>query len=342
MRLPFLRRPTPHLPAVRDFPFVELVGADTRVVVVPSLGGKIGELWLGGRQWLWHSPVIPHAPGVEGESYVETADSGGVDECFPTVGACRVPGWVRGVGGIELPDHGELWSQAPDMDVRTSKTGQIARCSWVGKRMPYRIDRAVRVDHEGVVHVSYAVINDGRERMPFVWATHPLFALTERTRVRLPDGARLRVYAQHGIDLGEPRSEHRWPFVRGGGKVHDFSVPHDVARRYACKLFIDMEEGEAALCEGDLELRIAWDPVQIPHVGLWINKRGWTPFRDQPACMNVSLQPAIGAPDTLVDALGDWKAAAWLDPEETRRWSFRLTAGPTVLLPAGEGEPRSG
>jgi hypothetical protein len=68
---------------------------------------------------------------------------------------------------------------------------------------------------------------------------------------------------------------------------------------------------------------MAGAPAQTPHQGLWINKRGWTPFRDQPACLNLSLQPAIGAPDTLVEALGDWKSAAWLDPE--RRWSFRLT-----------------
>jgi galactose mutarotase-like enzyme len=328
VRLPFLSRPKPVFPVARDFPYVELRGADSRVVVVPSLGGKIAELWLGGREWLWHSPVLPLAPGSDGDSYVETADTGGVDECFPTQGACRIPGWVRGFGGVELPDHGELWSQVPEMDVRTSRSGQIARCSWTGYRLPYRLDRAVRIDQDGVVHVSYAVINDGREKMPFVWSMHPVFPLGEHTRVRLPAGARLRVFAQHGIDLGEPRSEHQWPFIRGGGKVHDFSVPHAIARKFACKLFVDVPEGEAGLVEGDLELRFQWDPTQIPHVGLWVNKRGWTPFRDGEPYMNLALQPAIGAPDTLVDALGDWKSVAWLDPGETRRWAFRWSAHP--------------
>jgi galactose mutarotase-like enzyme len=305
---------------------VELRGGDARVVILPSLGGKIAELWLGGRQWLWQSPVIPLAPGTDGASYVETADSGGFDECFPTVGPCRIPGWVRGVGGVELPDHGELWSQQPQVDVRTTPDGQIARCSWTGSRMPYRFERSVRVDREGGVDLAYAVVNDGHERMPFIWSAHPLFPLSERTRLVFAEGSRLRIYAQHGLELGETRSEHLWPRVRGGGKSHDFSTPFEVARRYACKLFLDVSDGGAILREDDLALRLAWNVNQIPNVGLWINKRGWTPFRDEEPYLNLALEPAIGAPDTLVEALGDWKGAAWLDPGETRRWSLRLTS----------------
>ena len=56
--------------------------------------------------------------GIDGESYVETADSGGMDDCIPTIGACRVPGWVRTFGGAELPENGELWSQVREVEVR--------------------------------------------------------------------------------------------------------------------------------------------------------------------------------------------------------------------------------
>jgi len=38
-------------------------------------------------------------------SYVETADSGGYDECFPTVGPCTLPSDVERYGGLALPDH---------------------------------------------------------------------------------------------------------------------------------------------------------------------------------------------------------------------------------------------
>ena len=333
MRLPFMPRARPVFPPVRDFPFVELCGGDTRVVIVPSLGGKIAELWMAGRQWLWKSPVIPLAPGRDGESYVETADTGGLDECVPTVGACRVPGWVRSFGGVELPDHGELWSQHPELDIVTGQAGQVARCRWNGVRLPYRFERDVMVDGRGVVHLTYAMHNDSREKMPFVWSAHPVFPLTDDTRLMLPEGSRLRVFARHGIELGEVRSEHQWPHVRSGGRAFDFAAPAAVARRYACKLFLDVTEGSATLREREHELRFHWNAAQIPHLGLWINKRGWTPFRDEEPYLNLGLQPSIGAPDSLVEALGDWKSAGWLDGGETRRWGLRL-AGSKI----GSGE----
>ena len=326
MRFPFRSPPKRHLPSPRDFPFVELCGGETRVLVVPSLGGKIAELWTGAHQWFWQNPVIPLDVEVNAGSYLETGDTGGLDECFPTVGGCRVPGWVRGFGGIELPDHGELWSQAPLVEVRTHSAGQRVRCRWTGVRLPYHFEREVQVDAAGVVHLHYALTNDGHDKMPFVWAAHPLFPLTDDTRVVLPEGSRLRVFARHGIELGEVRSEHQWPHVRGSGKVYDFVEPHDVARRYACKFFLDISDGTVALRQSQHELRFAWNVRDIPQVGMWINKRGWTPFRDEEAYLNLSIQPAIGAPDTLSEALGDWKSAAWIEPGATRRWSLSLSA----------------
>lgn len=324
MRLPFLRRRERELKAPRDFPFVELRGGTTSVLVVPSLGGKIAELWLAGRQWLWHSDVIPLAVPTGDGRYVETADTGGFDECFPTVGACRVPGWIRGAGGIELPDHGELWSQVPDVAVAADGDGQRVTCRWRGVRLAYTFERSLRVDAQGVVHLAYCVRNDGADRLPFIWSSHPLFPLTASTQLVLPEGTRLRVYARHGIELGELRSEHQWPWVRAGARACDFRVPFAVAKRYACKLFLDVAGGGTTLREGDHELVMRWDAGEVTHVGVWINKRGWTPFRDEAPYLNLAVEPAIGAPDTLADALGDWRGAAWLDPGAERRWHLTL------------------
>lgn len=335
MKLPFLSKPKKHFPVPGDFGFVELRGGDTRVVIVPSLGGKIAEMELGGRQWLWKSDVIPYARGIDGMSYVETADSGGYDECFPTVGSCRIPGWVRAFGGVELPDHGELWAQEPELEIHTGVEGQSAVLTWRGSRLPYRFQRSVRVAPTGEVRLDYAAVNDGHERLPFVWSSHPLFPMTPETRIVLPEGARLRVFARHEIEMGEVRSEHRWPYVRGGGKVHDFVSPYAVAKRYACKLFLDMTEGHAAIREGDLELTVRFDTREVPHFGLWLNKRGWTPFRREEPYLNLAFEPCIGAPDTLADALGDWKSASWLEPGAERRWSLEWTAR-RVAPDAGE------
>jgi galactose mutarotase-like enzyme len=321
VRLPFLDRSRRRFPTADDFGFVELRGGESRVVIVPALGGKICELHLAGRQWLWRSDVIPYTRGVDGTSYVETADSGGFDECFPTIGACRVPGWVRTFGGSEIPDHGELWSQEPSLEFRGTPEGQRVTLTWRGVRMPYRFERAIRVTPDGTVHMEYAAINEGPDRLPFIWSAHPIFPLTPETRLVLPEGARMRIFARHEIELGELRSEHRWPFVRGGGKVHDFVAPYDVARRYACKFFLDMPEGMAVLRDGDAELRVRFDTAEVPHFGVWLNKRGWTPFRREEPYQNLAFEPCIGAPDTLSEALGDWKSAAWIEPRSERRWT---------------------
>ena len=99
--IPRPKPPTRHFPTAGEFGFVEIRGGTSRIVCVPALGGSIVDMEIGGRQWLWKSDIIPFGPPQEGTSYVETADSGGFDECFPTVGG--VPhsglgarmGWCR-------------------------------------------------------------------------------------------------------------------------------------------------------------------------------------------------------------------------------------------------------
>jgi galactose mutarotase-like enzyme len=337
VRFPFLGRPRKRFPTAADFGFLELRGGESRVVLVPSLGGKITELFMGGREWLWTSDVIPLARGIDGTSYLEMGDSGGFDECFPTVSSCRVPGWIRAFGGVELPDHGELWSQEPLLEVQTGSDGQRATFTWSGRRLPYRLRRTVRVAPDGRVHMDYVLSNDGAERLPFLWSSHPMFPLTPETRVLLPEGARLRVFARHEIELGEIRSEHRWPYVRGSGKVHDFVVPYGVAKKYACKLFVDLPEGWATLRQGDMDLVLSFDPEEVTHLGLWINKRGWTPFRRESPYLNLAFSPCIGAPDSLSDALGDWKSAAWVDAGAERKWSLTWGARPVVAEASDAG-----
>ena len=46
---------------VEDFGFAELRAGGSRVVIVPALGGKIAQMELGGREWLWMNDVMPYA-----------------------------------------------------------------------------------------------------------------------------------------------------------------------------------------------------------------------------------------------------------------------------------------
>ena len=319
-------RPVAKPTKLEDFGFAELRGGGSRVTIVPSLGGKIAHLELGGRQWLWASDVLPYTLPDENASYVETADTGGYDECFPTVGPCKVPTWIRGFGGAQLPDHGELWSQTPTIDVRTSPEGQSATNTWMGRRMPYRFSRVVRVLPTGEVEFEYEAINTGSDRVPFLWSAHPLLPLTSNTRIELPAATRMHVYAQHEIALGVGATDLRWPMVRSSGRLLDMSNPFAVAKKYACKLFLEMREGRAAVIEDGVRLEVMFNVDEVPNFGLWINRGGWSPLKRAKPYSNIAFEPCIGAPDTLEEALGAWKNAHWIEPGKSRRWTLRWRA----------------
>ena len=300
------------------------------MLIVPALGGKIAQMELGGRQWLWTSDVTPYALPDENASYDETADTGGYDECFPTVRGCKVPTWVRAFGGAALPDRGELWSQTPSIDVRTSPEGQTATTTWVGRRMPYRFTREVRVTPAGEVECHYEVANTGADRVPFIWAPQLSLPLTASTRIEVQPATRMHVYAQHDIALGVGATDLRWPMVRSSGKLLDMSNPWLVAKRYACKLFLEMREGRAAVIQDDVRLEASFSIEDVPHLGIWINRGAWTPFKRGKAYTNITIAPCIGSPDTLEEALGAWKSAFWIEPGKPRRWSLTWRARPEL------------
>lgn len=309
-------------------------------MLIPAAGGKIRDLTLAGRQWLWHNADVAAAVAEEGASYAISGDSGGFDECFPTVASCRLPTWVRGAGDLALPEHGELWSQQPDVTIATDDEGHSATCTWTGTALPYRFTRTIAVRPEGTVAFAYSVVNMGKHRMPFVWSSNPVFPLSSRTRIVLPEGARTRLWTQHGVDFGRPGSEHHWPRIRMGGTLVDLSRPGTALKEgFVCKLFVDLPRTETviALVEDGVRLEMRVHGREIPRVGVWINRRGLVRrasgasrslFRRRQATpfSNLALAPCIGAPDTLTDALGAWDAAHWLEPGGTARWSMTWRA----------------
>lgn len=318
---------------------VELRGGSARVELMPALGGKISRLWFGDRQWLWHNDQLPFRLPTPGASYHLTADSGGFDECFPTVGPCVMPSIVKGFGGRELPDHGELWAQAPAVRITTDPAGHRAECAWQGAALPYAFTRTIVATPAGEVRCEYAVRNTGEQRLPFIWSAHPLFPLTDATQVELPEGARVRVWAEHGVDLGGVGAEHRWPRVRAGGQLLDFSQPGRAWKKpFACKLFVDLPPRDVAVTvrEGNDVLCARFDARDVRHVGLWVNRGGWTPlprtswlpWRKPAPYHTLALEPCIGAGDTLSEALGAWDSAAWLERGAERRWAVTWSATP--------------
>lgn len=296
----------------RAYGYVELQAAGACVRIVPELGGRISSLVLGGREWLW---------GAEGE----VAGAGGYQELFPTGGACVIPAGTEAFGGVTLPERGELAEQRPEIAVRGGETPEaVAR--WRGARLPYVFERTVRCLTSGEVEARYAVTNEGDAPLPFVWSARVALPLGRETRLVAFEGSPVRVYSQHGIDLMRGIAEHRWPRFRLEKRIADMSRPDTVARAYACKLFFGQEASRVAVEEGPHRLELRIDGADGVTLGVWINRRGVREGGGQDAPRVLALQPGLGAPDLLSEALGSWKQAQWLAPGETREWALAWSA----------------
>ncbi len=308
---------------VSGFPAIALRSAEVEVVVVPTIGMKLTHLRrLRGREWLWRSDQLPLAIPKPGASFVETADSGGWDECFPTVAPSPVPGAPP--AAPELPDHGELWSAEWTSSVydRGERTTLVASAR--GFLLPYEFHREVTLDPvEPLVRLRYRLRHTGAARFPWIWSAHPLFNVQPGTVLTLPSVSQVRLDAVHGRQDLARGDTVSWA---GGiaGERDRFVFPQDGA--WAVKAFGDIgRSGRMVLTDprrGE-RLEMTVRPEEVPQAGLWINCRGWAPPGKQPY-YNLALEPCIGAPDRLDDAVREWGAAEWLEPGEEREWAVEV------------------
>src|SRR5512138_2779254 len=281
-----------------------------------------------GREWLWRSDQMPLALPRAGSSYVETADSGGWDECFPTVGPSPIPGAPTGTPS--LPDHGELWSASWTSSVFEHAEGTTLASTSQGAALPYEFHREVTLLRAApAVRLRYRVRHTGDRPFPWIWSAHPLFNVQPGTTLALPGVSQVKLDAVHGrVDL-EPEDVVSWPGAIArlvGPAPERFTFPEPAAGGWAVKQFGDVgPEGRMVLVDARLgeRLEITVRQDEVPQVGVWINCAGWAPAGRAPY-YNLALEPCIGAPDRLVDAVA-WGTVQTLSPGEERRWSVEVT-----------------
>jgi galactose mutarotase-like enzyme len=309
--------------SVSGFPAVALRSDEVEVVAVPALGMKLTNLRrLNGREWLWRSDQIPLNLPQRGASYVETADSGGWDECFPTVGPCPIPGAPPGTA--ELPDHGELWSAAWTSSIYGHAEGTTLAGSAAGLIFPYEFHRQVTLHpHEPRISLQYTVRNTGATSFPWIWSSHPLLNVQPGSELSLPGVTQVKVSAVHGREDLSEDDVVSWPGGIGGS-TDRFTFPPNGG--WAVKIFGDLGAGGRMVLtdprKGErLEFVVRRD--EVPQVGVWINCRGWAPEGRTPY-YNLALEPCIGAPDRLDLAVREWHTAQSLAPGQERSWMVEV------------------
>ena len=307
---------------------------------MPALGGKVRDMNLGGRQWLWHNPDVPFALPREGARYEELEAAGGFDECFPTVGSCRLPRWVEGARWREASRSRRTLGAAAgvrDHDRPGGTFGDV-HVERRGAAVP------VHAPHHGASRGMGGVRVLGDEHRDashsILWSSHPVFPLTPRTRIVLPDGARVKLCSQSGVDFGKPgdgasvAASHGADAAGRQARGSVAAVRRDrrgllvQAFRRAAAARSDRRGrgGECAArdacCTAAKFRRSAFRSTgEASAPGARARAAGRSGKKRAPAC-TIAIEPCLGAPESLSDALGDWDDAHWLEPGGTARWGM--------------------
>lgn len=311
-----------------DSPLTPLVLANAHLSVeaLPGAGGKLTSLRdSSGREWLWRSPRLPLKAPTYGASYVREHDSGGFDECFPSVAEGPFP--AEPWRGVAIPDHGELWGLAWDCE----RTEHGLTMGVDGVRFPYRFERSLMLCADAPeVRLRYRVLNRAPFPFPFIWSSHPLLAIRPGMRLLLPEGALMRVYGGSDPAFGACGATLTWPMLAG----RDLSRLPGPEAGYSVKLFGDSpSRGWVGLHDprSATTLRMEYDPERVPQLGLWLNMGGWTPFEGETPYYNLGLEPCIGAGDDLDLAIHRFGSYGVLPPKGELGWELTLRLVPETL-----------
>ena len=294
------------------------------LTIIPELGGKISSLRdvRTHREWLWRNPRMDYKRVPHGSSYVENADSGGWDECFPSVSACEYPSdpWK----GKSIQDHGELWSQTAEIELEEDVQSVALLTRWQGVALPYTFTRRISLKGGSAsMRIDYSVRNNSGQALKYIWCIHPLLAIQPGMQLRLPASARFNASGTSPTELLPSSSNLIYPFAIPGLSLP--TIPEPSAAR-SIKIWSDClpaGAGWAALGAQNGELRMRWDVALLPQVAVWMNFGAWAGDGGAPY-FNMGLEPCIGAQDSLADAVNQTGMFASLPSHAIRTWWLEI------------------
>lgn len=314
------------MPAVEEF---RAADGFARVIVqndmlrcefIPALGAKIAQLHdrHTGRDWLWRHPRLAYAHGDSTASYVQSADTGGWDECFPTVGACQYPAapWHN----RSLPDHGELWCQTPTWSIDVTDTHVVCCSTWHGIALPYHFERRVTIGEGRTIQFDYAVVNHGDADIHWIWCAHPLIALESGMSLNTPTATTF----WHTNAAGDFVAESARAIRISDTTTVDLQRLPSHQSGVAVKLYSDvLNAGWVQVVARDGCLTMDWDINQVPQLAIWLNAGAWSNDGGVPY-YNMGVEPAIGVYDALSDAYTHTTTYATLAAGQQRCWRMHL------------------
>lgn len=270
------------------------------------------------RQLLVQRPGAAYRVAPYDGDYVGQGECSGMDDMFPTIDRCfyeRFP-WR----GVEIPDHGEVWSLRWDCAVE----GTALRFSTRGVRFPYRLEKRVSFRDARTLRFAYRLTNDSDHEFEYFWAIHPMILVEEGVEVVLPPGVRKVVTAFSSTgELGRWGDEFDWPVATlPDGRRLDLRPVRAPSAGQMNKYFVGerLAEGWCALRyrRSGFTLRFSFPAGKIPYCAVLPNEAGWNGHH------SVFLEPATARADRL-DVARLRGEQAVVGPRASTGWEFELS-----------------
>lgn len=299
------------------------------ISILPELGGKMIELknLKTGTHFL-KTPLNPekdYHKSNYGEVF-KPSDANGFDECFPTVEPCLyLNPFAESNAKIQIPDHGELWSQPWDYDYTEDKL-ILSVC---GTQLDYEFRKTITLI-ENAVRTEYELINLSDVPFHYIWSAHPLLDVTEGDQLLLPDEIK-EVFLNWSSDsrLGSFGKKLTWPYLFSNDNEYkdvNFSTVQSGTLGKSFKLFTDrLSNNKAGLYKSDKDETVLFhfNPKETPFLGLWLCYGGW-PENESPKHFTVGIEPASGRPDSLSNAIKESHSNI-INGNQTHHWYLDIS-----------------
>lgn len=311
------------------FPSLAIGNARVRLVVVPTLGGRIVSMVHRSesgqeREWLWANPYMePQLPDF-GHAYWQEYDLGGWNECFPSVAATHFPSgpWE----GSQVPECGELWCQPWKARVNSSDNEIEVRAVTYGVRFPYRFERTIYIrKDEPRISLSYTVNNLTIFPFPFLWSAQPVFDVRPGMSLSLPVQEMTVYYSEEGR-YGHLGSMQMWPTLQAiDDEFVDLSEFPPRESGMAVKLYARAPRA-VTLRDPAIGSEMTMEPSsEITHLALWLNFGGWSGIAKRSKYYNMIMAPCIGAFDDLQLSVNHFKEFGQIQPKNLKSWKVNIS-----------------
>ena len=301
----------------KNKPSIVLENETLRAEFLPNPGGKMASLVSKrtGYEFLVQrpSPVYREQPfaGV----YID-GECSGFDDMFPTIDAyaCENDPWR----GIELADHGEVWSLP--WDVATTDANAVTFAVH-GIRFPYRLQKHIALADNGSLRFHYTLTNLSPFDFEYLWAGHLMFNVEEGAKINVPDDCRemVSILSNSGLNFGDV---NRWPYLKGtNGAIYRADIVRSKEAKGFEKYYFTnpLKQGWCGI-EYPLQqkkIHISFSAETVPYLGILMNEDGWD------GLYNVFIEPCSVCYDRP-DVAKKYGQCSVVRGKSTVEWSMEI------------------